>query len=219
VELLRADARRAAVVLDEFAEGLARHVHARERDEAGFLPGGYAALEIGDVDVFGVHQDGRGALDQAVPVIDQHDARRLARHQAREVQLDAAERHRARPEQVILRIDEFLAHVDERELFAVREHCLDDGGGEGAEDDYFSCVMAGHSPSKTSVNALMSRPSTPCLHLKTWMPGTRPGMTPSGWNTYVACCGVIWCTSPVFRSTRMRLILSRLVPVTRTKRA
>jgi hypothetical protein len=27
----------------------------------------------------------------------------------------------------------------------------------------FSGVMAGHSPSKTGVNALMSRPSTPCL--------------------------------------------------------
>ena len=38
-------------------------------------------------------------------------------------------------------------------------------------------------------------------------------------DRHVACCGVIWCTSPVFRSKRTRLILSRLVPVTRTKRA
>jgi hypothetical protein len=38
--------------------------------------------------------------------------------------------------------------------------------------------MAGHSVSKTRVNALMS----PAIHdfladRKTWMPGTRPGMT------------------------------------------
>src|SRR5665213_584178 len=36
----------------------------------------------------------------------------------------------------------------------------------------FFFVMAGHSPSKTGVNALMSRPSK-CL------PGTSPGMTSS----------------------------------------
>src|SRR6185295_17444473 len=42
-------------------------------------------------------------------------------------------------------------------------------------------IMAGHRASKTRVNALMSRPSTSCLRQskerKTWMPGTRPGMT------------------------------------------
>ncbi len=36
---------------------------------------------------------------------------------------------------------------------------------------------------------------------------------------HVACCGVICFTSPVLRSKRTRLIWSRLVPVTRTKRA
>ena len=41
---------------------------------------------------------------------------------------------------------------------------------------------------------------------------------PQTCGRYVATCGVIWCTSPVFRSIRMRLILSRFVPVTRTKR-
>src|SRR5262249_35194011 len=40
-------------------------------------------------------------------------------------------------------------------------------------------VMAGHSASKMRVNALMSRPSTPCLLSlsKTWMPATSAGMT------------------------------------------
>ena len=35
---------------------------------------------------------------------------------------------------------------------------------------------------------------------------------------YVACCAAIWRTSPDFRSMLMRSILSRLQPVTRTKR-
>jgi len=50
-------------------------------------------------------------------------------------------------------------------------------------DDACAVVMAGHSPSKTGVNALMSRPAT-FLSLprrKTWMPGTRPGMTKEEW--------------------------------------
>jgi hypothetical protein len=41
-------------------------------------------------------------------------------------------------------------------------------------------VMAGHSPLKTGVNALLSRPSTPLLFTpprKAWMPGMKPGMT------------------------------------------
>src|SRR5262249_54042410 len=37
-------------------------------------------------------------------------------------------------------------------------------------------------------------------------------------RTHVACCGVICSTLPEARSKRTRLILSRLVPVTRTKR-
>ena len=69
------------------------------------------------------------------------------------------------------------------------------------------------------------------LRIKAWMAGTSPAMTLIFGSlnhryivccyvarNYVACCGVIWCTSPDFRSIRMRLILSRLTPVTRTKR-
>src|SRR6185503_17635786 len=38
--------------------------------------------------------------------------------------------------------------------------------------------MAGHSPSKTGVNALMpGHPRLAFVDAKTWMPGTRPGMT------------------------------------------
>ena len=40
-----------------------------------------------------------------------------------------------------------------------------------------------------------------------------------GQQAHVACCGVIWCTLPDARSKRTRGMLSRLVPVTRMKRA
>jgi hypothetical protein len=85
-------------------------------------------------------------LNDAVIVVDEQDARRLARHQPREAQFDAAQRHRARPQQMILRVGQLLAHVDERELFAVGEHRLDNGGRYGAEHDLLSCVMAGFAP-------------------------------------------------------------------------
>ena len=38
-------------------------------------------------------------------------------------------------------------------------------------------VMAGHSPSKTGVTALMPGHPRFFAKPKTWMPGTRPGMT------------------------------------------
>ena len=47
LQLLGADVRRVAGVLDEFAERLARHIHAGEQLEAGGRPGRDAAFEIG----------------------------------------------------------------------------------------------------------------------------------------------------------------------------
>ena len=145
-----ADRGRAAVVLDEFAERLARHVHAGKSDEAGLLPAGDAALEIRDVAIAGAREDLGRARDQSVIVVDEHDARVLARHQRGEAQLQAAQRHVARPQQMILREGQFLAHVDEREFVPVAEHGFDGGGGDGAELCFFghglSFVMPGLDP-------------------------------------------------------------------------
>src|SRR5262249_1894665 len=127
----------------------------------------------------------RSALGKPIIIIAQHDAGRAARHQAREIQLQPAQRNRSRPQQMALREDQLLADVNERELAAVAEHGLESVGIDRAHD-LDARREAGHD-----------------------------GM----WAGYVACCGVIWCTSPVLRSIRMRVILSRLVPVTRTKRA
>ncbi len=57
VELLGGDARRIAGVLDVLAERLARHVDAGEQLEAGLLPGGDAAVQIGEVGVAGGGED------------------------------------------------------------------------------------------------------------------------------------------------------------------
>ena len=173
VELVRRDARRAVLVLDQLAERLARHVDAGEQLVAGRLPADIAAVEHADIDVAGFRQHGRGALRQPVGIVDQHDPRRTAWDQPRHAQLEPAQRHRAREQQVVLRKDPLLAHVEQRELLPIEQHRA-------------------------------QRPRADAAHLS---------------GHQVACCGVIWCTSPVFRSKRTRLILSRLVPVTRMKRA
>jgi hypothetical protein len=42
----------------------------------------------------------------------------------------------------------------------------------------FNVVMAGHSPSKTGVDALLpGHPRLTGIGTKTWMPGIKPGMT------------------------------------------
>src|SRR5262245_22735329 len=146
---------------------------------ARLLPGRNTALKTGKVAVASLGKNDRGAVHDTVVVVAQDDTRRLTRHQSRETQFDAAERHIARPQEMIFRENEFLAHVDEGELFAVAEHCF---YGDGRDRTY-------------------SRFGVGCV------------------KVHVARCAYIFSTSPVFRSILIRSILSRLVPVTRTKRA
>ena len=133
VELLGADRGRAARVLDEFAERLARHVDAGEQFEAGRGPGGGAAVEKAEIVIAGGGEHRGGARAEAVIVVDQHDAGIITRHQASEAQFQPAQRHIARPQQMIAREDQFLAHIDQRQFAAVAEHGFDGGGGEGAK--------------------------------------------------------------------------------------
>ena len=133
VELLGADRGRAARVLDEFAERLARHMDAGEQFEAGRGPGGGAAVEKAEIVIAGGGEHRGGACAEAVIVVDQHDAGIFTRHQAGEAQFQPAQRHVARPQQMAAREDQFLAHIDQRQFAAVAEHGFDGGGGEGAE--------------------------------------------------------------------------------------
>ena len=59
-----------------------------------------AAVEDGNVRVAPLRQHLGRALGKALVRIDQHDARRLARHQPRHAQLQPAQRHRAREQQM-----------------------------------------------------------------------------------------------------------------------
>ncbi len=175
-KLGRGDVRRAVGMLDIFAERLARHVHAGEQLKAGGAPSGDAAGENAHIGIAVARQDRRRTRGEAVTIVAQDDARRAARHQGAEFQFKTAERHRARQQQMTLREDQFLAHVDEREFAAAADHVAEIMRADG---------MA---------------------HVRTAF-------------AHVACCGVIRFTSPVFRSKRTRSMRSRLVPVTRMKRA
>ena len=62
-----------------------------------FSQAGDAAIETREVGVAGLDKNFGGALDQAVVIVAEHDAGRLARHQTRKAQLEPAQRHIARP--------------------------------------------------------------------------------------------------------------------------
>ncbi len=120
-------------MLDVFAERLARHVDAGEQLETRRCPGGDAAVEDARHRVAVAGQDRGGAFGEAVVVVAQHDARRAARHQLRELQLEAAQRHRARQQQMALRKDQLLAHIDQRELAAVADHAAQRGADRDSD--------------------------------------------------------------------------------------
>ena len=123
IELVGRDARRAAGVLDEFAEGLARHVDAGEQLEAGRGPGRDAAGEHVRRPCSRRERAPRRALGEAVVIVAQHDAGRAARHQPRHPQLEAAQGQRAREQKMALREGQLLAQVDEREFPRRRAAC------------------------------------------------------------------------------------------------
>ena len=124
LDLLGGEARRLVVMLDKFAERLARHVDAAEQLVTGPPPSGDAAGEKGDIVIAELLQADRRALRQPIVGIAQHQARRPARDERIDAQLDAAQRQVAGKEEVTVTELAFLAHVDESQLGAVVEHRL-----------------------------------------------------------------------------------------------
>ena len=125
-----------------------------------------------------------------------------------EPQFEPAQGHISCPKEMILRERQFLAHIDEREFGAIIKHGLDRRGREGTK----------LSIGSTSSYRYFMTGLVLAIHLfnvarLTWM-DKRPPV-----RNHVACCAYIFSTAPVFRSILMRSILSRLVPVTRMKRA
>ena len=109
-------------MLDVLAERLARHVHAGEELAAERAPGVHPTGKDGDVVVAEFTQLRRRALRQAVVGVAEDDPRRPARHEPRELQLEARKRQRRGEEEMPLGEDALFADVEERELPAVLEH-------------------------------------------------------------------------------------------------
>jgi hypothetical protein len=70
----------------------------------------------------------RAALNQTVAVVTQNNSRAQAWHEASKSQLEATEWDIPRPQQMILREDQFFADVDQRQLCAISEHRLNEIG-------------------------------------------------------------------------------------------
>ena len=183
LEFVGRDAGRAGRVLDEFAERLAGDVDAGEQFEARLGPCRDAAAETEQIGVAETAQQFGPALDQPIGVVAQHDLRAPTRHQAGNQQFQAAQRHRARPQQMRSREDPLLAQVEDCQLLPVGEHRL-----EIARAHHLHHIIAGSGRSFRA-------------------------------HPHVACCAVICVAFPVARSNRRRGMRSRLVPVTRMKRA
>jgi hypothetical protein len=135
LHLLRRQRGRVPLVLDQFAEGLARHVDIAEQLAAGRSPAVEPACERVHV---GVAQRcealGRGghAVDTVLFAV-QHDPRVAPWNAPRRVAFDQVERQVRGPQRVDLRVGVFLAQVDERDLVAGEQVPADIGEGEGRE--------------------------------------------------------------------------------------
>src|SRR5262249_53218174 len=90
LQLLGPDVWGGVGVLDEFTEGFARHINAGEQLKPGSGPGGDAAVERGHIRVAESRELPRRTLRQAVVIVDQYNARRPARHQRADAQLEPA---------------------------------------------------------------------------------------------------------------------------------
>src|SRR5262249_34601296 len=80
-----------------------------------------------------------GALAKAVGVVAQHDARAPPRHQAGEFELEPAQRHRPREQEMALREDQLLAQIDDRQLLPVGEHRLEGGSAQRLQRRFQAC--------------------------------------------------------------------------------
>ena len=112
-------------MLDEFAKGLAGDIDAGKQLEPSRRPGGHAAVENGDVRVAVARQDRGSACGEAVAIVAKHNARSPAGHQLRKSHFEAAEWYRTREQQMVLRENKLLAHVDKRDFLAVGEHAAE----------------------------------------------------------------------------------------------
>jgi uncharacterized membrane protein YccC len=117
-ELLGGDPRCAVFMLDDFGEGLARHMDAAIDRKPGRLPCLDAALQHRDIAVPAFDQPRRRALGQPFAVIRDDNRRRAPRQQTGRDQLEPAQRQARGHQQMPVVKAALLAGIDDRDLAA-----------------------------------------------------------------------------------------------------
>src|SRR5579884_2857679 len=112
-------------MLDKFAERLAWDVHAREQLVTRCRPALDATGKDRDIGIAIALQDCGGARRKPIAVVAQYDRSGAARHELGEFQFQPTQRYGARQQQMPLREDQLLAHIDKRKLAAAREHAVE----------------------------------------------------------------------------------------------
>ncbi|MNT04640.1 hypothetical protein D3C72_1392280 [compost metagenome] len=124
VQLIHVDPRGVLLVLDDFTERLAVDVGAREQLEARAFPAVRPARQYGNVGPPQPRELGRGLVRQGLIVVDQHDARVAARHQAVGQQFQAPQRRRRGMQQVPAGIAAGFAHVEHGDFLVPAQRVL-----------------------------------------------------------------------------------------------
>ena len=107
-----------ALRLDQFAKGLARHVHVPEQFAADVAPALQPTFEQRDIGVAQLLQRARGGLGQAFTVVVHHDGGAPARNAAPCIEFEPAGGKVGRKQRVGLSERVFLAHVDQGDFLA-----------------------------------------------------------------------------------------------------
>jgi hypothetical protein len=103
---------------DQFAKGLAGHVHVLEQLASGLAPAPHAAGQHGDTAITERTQAQRRAHGQAFAVVERDDAHIAARQACKGIQLQMREREIGGKQRMGLRMRRFLAHVEQGDLLA-----------------------------------------------------------------------------------------------------
>ena len=125
LEIARGNPRGVALVLDDFAEHFARHVHALIKRVSRRTPRRHAAFEHEHVRIAERRRARRSPRGNTVPGVAQHQPRRPVRHQSGNAQLEAAVGQWHGEEQVARPVLAMLADIEERDFAAVGEPRLE----------------------------------------------------------------------------------------------
>lgn len=128
-QLLRRDARRSIGVLHQLTEGFGGEVHTGEQHIARSLPGFRAAFQHMDIGIAQILQALRRSQGDAFRIdfstVINHHAHGLAWHQARRIDLKAAERQGCTVEQMCFAVLAMLTNIQYGDFLAVVEPGLE----------------------------------------------------------------------------------------------